>query len=63
MAKPIKDTPTLHGKDAKRFMQSMVRAESSIVTPARIAQIREAMQQIPFADSATSQRQSTAAKR
>lgn len=41
MAKPIKDTPTLKGKDAKRFLKQFVKAESERVPAAQLAKMRE----------------------
>jgi hypothetical protein len=29
MAKPIESTPTLRGKDAKRFLKQMIKAENT----------------------------------
>ena len=40
MAKPIKDTPTLKGKDAKRFLKNFKKAENEKVSAAEIAKMR-----------------------
>ena len=41
MAKPIKDTPTLKGKDARRFLKKFAKAESGKIPAARIAKMKE----------------------
>jgi len=41
MAKPIERTPTLHGKDAIRFIQNMIKEETN-PDPKRIAMLRKA---------------------
>lgn len=41
MAKPIKDTPTLKGKDAKRFLKKFVKAESEKLPLSQIAKMQE----------------------
>lgn len=42
MAKPIRATPTLRGKDAIRFVRNMIREERN-PDPRRIATIRRAL--------------------
>ena len=42
MAKPIRATPTLRGKDAQRFIQNMIKEETS-PNPKRIAFIKQAL--------------------
>lgn len=41
MAKPIKDTPTLKGKDARKFLKQFSKAETSKVPAEQIAKMRE----------------------
>lgn len=41
MAKPIKDTPTLKGKDAKKFLKKFKKAEDNKVHPDQIAKMRQ----------------------
>lgn len=42
MAKPIRATPTLRGKDAVRFVKNMIKEEKS-PNPLRIAFIKKAL--------------------
>ncbi len=42
MAKPIRATPTLRGKDAIRFIENMIREEKN-PNPRRIATIKRAL--------------------
>ena len=42
MAKPIRPTPTLRGKDAIRFVKSMIKEEKN-PDPRRIATIKRAL--------------------
>lgn len=42
MAKPIRATPTLRGKDAVRFVKNMIQEETS-PNPQRLAVIRRAL--------------------
>ena len=42
MAKPIRATPTLRGKDAIRFLRNMIKEEND-PDPRRIATIRRAL--------------------
>jgi len=42
MAKPIRATPTLRGKDAERFIRNMIKEETD-PNPNRIAFIRKAL--------------------
>lgn len=42
MAKPIRATPTLRGKDAVRFARNMIKEETN-PNPQRIAFIRKAL--------------------
>lgn len=41
MAKPIKDTPTLKGKDAKRFLTKFQKSSSEKLASSQIAKMRE----------------------
>jgi len=41
MAKPIKETPILQGRDAVNFFQNMKEAEQRKVSIEKIAQIKE----------------------
>ncbi len=41
MAKPIKVTPTLKGKDARRFLKNLAKAESEKLPPSQIAKMKE----------------------
>jgi|JI6StandDraft_1071083.scaffolds.fasta_scaffold413759_2 hypothetical protein len=41
MAKPIKETPVLKGKDAERFMQNMKSESSQKVDALKLAKMRE----------------------
>jgi len=41
MAKPIKETPILRGKDAVNFFQNMKEAENTKVSPAELSKIRD----------------------
>ncbi|MBP7554842.1 MAG: hypothetical protein KA821_01160 [Chitinophagaceae bacterium] len=41
MAKPIKDTPTLKGKDAKRFLRKIKKTEETKASPQQLATMRE----------------------
>lgn len=43
MAKPIRATPTLRGKDALRFIKNMIKEEKS-PNPARIKFIKQALE-------------------
>jgi hypothetical protein len=40
MAKPIKETPVLKGKDAVNFLQSMKEAETKKISAEEIARIK-----------------------
>ncbi len=42
MAKPIRSTPTLHGEDAVRFIESMLKEETK-PNPKRVATIKRAL--------------------
>ena len=42
MAKPIRATPTLRGKDAVRFVRNMIKEEKN-PNPVRIATIKRAL--------------------
>lgn len=41
MAKPIKDTPTLKGKDAKRFLEKLEKSGNKKTTPQKLAKMKE----------------------
>lgn len=41
MAKPIKETPVLTGKDAEKFMQSMKDNSGKKIDPKELAKMRE----------------------
>lgn len=41
MAKPIKDTPTLKGRDAKRFLENVRKAEKEKISAEKLAKMRE----------------------
>jgi hypothetical protein len=41
MAKPIKETPILQGKDAVNFFQNMKEAENKKVSSAELSKIKE----------------------
>ena len=41
MARPIKDTPTLKGKDAKRFLKQLKKADQNKVSSAELAKMRK----------------------
>ena len=42
MAKPIRATPTLRGKDAERFIRNMIKEETN-PNPRRLATIKRAL--------------------
>lgn len=46
MAKPIKDTPVLKGKDAENFLKQVLIAESKKIDPVRVAKMRENFRKI-----------------
>lgn len=41
MAKPIKDTPTLKGKDAKRFLEKLSKSDNQKASAEKLAKMRE----------------------
>lgn len=41
MAKPIKETPVLKGKDAKKFSEDINRSKDNKLSAAEIAKMRE----------------------
>lgn len=41
MAKPIKPTPVIKGKDAKRFMEEMRKTDTQKVSPTELAKMKE----------------------
>lgn len=41
MARPIKDTPTLKGKDAKKFLKKFEKVKENKIPPAQLAKMRE----------------------
>ena len=46
MAKPIKATPTLVGKEADRFIERMIRVENSKITQEQKRETKEIIQNI-----------------
>jgi hypothetical protein len=46
MAKPIKETPILTGRDAVNFFQVMKASESKRVSPAELSKIKENAQRL-----------------
>ena len=50
MARPIKETPTLYGKGAKRFNQRMKNAHKVHIPKKRIREILKAVEEIKFVD-------------
>jgi len=41
MARPIKDTPTLKGKEAKKFLKKFEKVSDVKIPPAQIAKMKE----------------------
>jgi len=41
MARPIKDTPVIKGKDAKRFIERKAQNDKKKASPAEIAKIKD----------------------
>lgn len=46
MAKPIKETPILTGRDAVNFFQQMKKAESNKVSDAELAKVKQGADRI-----------------
>lgn len=46
MAKPIKETPILHGKDAERFMKAMEDEKNRPLSDEKKREIRESYEQM-----------------
>jgi len=46
MAKPIKETPILTGKDASNFMENMRSAKGKKISPAELSRMKENFRKI-----------------